>query len=52
MLWVKRGLSWLPALGRDLVGSDPVDAFRAEVEEQDFQEAGAQEGTMVVERGL
>jgi len=49
MLWVKRGPSWLPVPGRD---PDHVDAFRAEVEEQDFQEAGAEEGTKVVKRGL
>jgi hypothetical protein len=34
-----------------LVGQDPVDVLRVEVEEQDFQDAGAQEGTMVLERG-
>jgi hypothetical protein len=52
MLAVKRGPSRLPAPGRGLVGQDPVDVLRAEVEEQDFQEAGAQEGTTVMKRGV
>jgi hypothetical protein len=52
MLSVKSDPSWLPAPGRDLVEPDPVDAFRVEVEDQDFQEAGAQEETAVVKRGL
>ena len=51
MLGVKRGLSRLPAPGRGL-GQDPVDVFRAEAEEQDFQGAGAQEGTTVMKRGV
>jgi len=48
---VERRPSELAALGTDLVDQDPVDPFRAEVEEQDFQEAAAQKGT-VVKRGL
>jgi len=52
MLCVEWGLSELAASGTDLVDLDPVDAFRAEVEEQDFQEVGAQKGTTVVKRGL
>ncbi len=52
MLCVKRGLSGLVASEMDHVDQDPVDAFRAEVEEQDFQEAGAQKGTTVEKRGL
>ena len=52
MLCVERGLLQLAASGMDLVDQDPVDAFRAETEEQDFQEAGAQKGTTVEKRGL
>jgi hypothetical protein len=52
MLCVERGPSDLAASGMDLVDQDPVDAFRAELEEQDFQEAGGQKGTTVVKRGL
>jgi len=51
MLCVERGPSELAVSGRDLV-DHPVDAFRAEVEEQDVQEAGAPKGTTVVRRGL
>jgi hypothetical protein len=51
MLCVERGPSELAASGTDLVDQDPVDAFRAEVEEEDFQEAAAQKGT-VVKTGL
>jgi hypothetical protein len=54
MLCVERRRSELAALGTDLVDQDRVDrvdAFRVEVEEQDFQEAAAQKGT-VVKRGL
>jgi hypothetical protein len=52
MLCVERGLSELAASGTDLVHQDPVDTFRAEVEEQDFHEAGAPKGTTVVKTGL
>lgn len=52
MLWVKMDPSRLPAPGNDLVGQDPVDEFRVEVEEQDFRWAGPQKGTMVVRTGL
>jgi len=52
MLCVETGVSGLAPSGRDLVDLDPVDAFRAEVEEQDVQEAGAQKGTMVAKRVL
>ena len=52
MLWVKMDPSRLPAPGKDLVGQDPVDEFRVEVEEQDFRWAGPQRGTMVVRTGL
>jgi hypothetical protein len=52
MLCVERDPSHLLAPGRDFVDQDPVDAFQAEAEEQDFQEAGVQEGTAVMERGL
>jgi hypothetical protein len=48
MLCVERGPSELAALETDLVDQDPVDAFRAEVGEQYFQEEGAQKGTTVV----
>lgn len=52
MLRVKRGPSRLLALGKDLVGRDPVDGSQAEAEEHDFQEAGVRKGTAVVKRGL
>jgi hypothetical protein len=52
MRCVEGGPSELGVLGTDLVDQDPVDVFRAEVEEQDFQEAGAQRGTTVVKREL
>ena len=47
MLCVERRPSELAALGTDLVDQDPVDAFQAEVEEQGFQEAAVQKGTVV-----
>ena len=52
MQCVERGPSELAASVRDLVDRNPVDACRAEVEEQGVQEAGAQKETMVVKRGL
>jgi hypothetical protein len=52
MLCVERRPLELAASGTDLVDHDPVDAFRAEVEEQDFQEAAARKETTVAKRGL
>jgi hypothetical protein len=52
MLCVERAPSELAVSGTDLVDQNPVDAFQAEVEEQDFQEVGAQEGTTAVKRVL
>jgi len=52
MLCVERRPSELAVSGTDLVDHGPVDAFRAEVEEQNFQEADAPKGTTVVRRGL
>jgi len=52
MLSVERVPSELAAPGMDLVDQDPVDAFRVDVEEQYFQEVGAQRGTTAEKRGL